>query len=152
MNITPLHQDLIPQVIALMEQGVPNVRGAYFDYWLYATLFSSSCPVEVIDVDVAGAVMAFRSQDECQWPVRSPHRRPAVLPTDRRARRRLHPGCDDKSSVSVPGCGEGVDRLGSRAGWRVGLCAAVPHLLAGQRSGAACVGCPWGSSMFPATR
>jgi GNAT superfamily N-acetyltransferase len=64
VNITPLRQDLIPQVIALMEQGAPYVRArTYSDYWLYGTLFSSSCPVAVIEGEVAGAVMAFRSQD-----------------------------------------------------------------------------------------
>lgn len=108
MNIVPLHQDLIPQVIALMEQGAPYIRArTYSDYWLYARLFSSSCPVAVIEGEIAGAVTAFRSQDE---------------PCDV-----LHPGRDDKSSVSAPGGSEGVDRFGSRAGQRVGLRAAVPH-------------------------
>ena len=67
MNVTPLSQDLIPQVIDLMDLGAPYIRArTSSDYWLYARLFSSSCPVAVIDGAVVGAVMAFRSQEDPQ--------------------------------------------------------------------------------------
>ncbi|SEP53970.1 GNAT family N-acetyltransferase [Amycolatopsis saalfeldensis] len=65
MKITPLRQELIPQVIALMELGEPYIRArTYSDYWGYATLFASTCPVALAGDDVAGAVMAFRSQED----------------------------------------------------------------------------------------
>jgi GNAT superfamily N-acetyltransferase len=65
MKITKLSQDLIPQVYALMELGEPYVRvRTHSDYWLYARLFSSTCPVALAGNDVAGAVIAFRSQDD----------------------------------------------------------------------------------------
>jgi len=65
MKITPLRQELIPQVIALMELGEPYIRPrTYSDYWAYATLFASTCPVALAGDDVAGAVMAFRSQED----------------------------------------------------------------------------------------
>jgi GNAT superfamily N-acetyltransferase len=65
MKVTPLEQKLIPQVIHLMELGAPYIRPrTYSDYWLYAQLFSSSCPVALADNNVIGAVMAFRSQEE----------------------------------------------------------------------------------------
>jgi GNAT superfamily N-acetyltransferase len=64
MIITPLTRALVPQVMKLMELGAPYVRPRTgSDYWLYASLFSSSCPVALIDDSVAGAVIAFRSQD-----------------------------------------------------------------------------------------
>ena len=64
MNISPLRTDLIPDVLALMELGSPYIRArTESDYWLYATLFSSTCPIALIDDTVVGAVMAFRSQD-----------------------------------------------------------------------------------------
>jgi GNAT superfamily N-acetyltransferase len=48
-----------------MDLGAPYVRTrTESDYWLYATLFSSTCPVVTIDGQLAGAVIAFRSQDE----------------------------------------------------------------------------------------
>lgn len=47
-----------------MELGTPYVRvRTHSDYWLYANLFSSSCPVALIDNSLVGAVIAFRSQD-----------------------------------------------------------------------------------------
>lgn len=47
-----------------MRLGMPFVRPrTHSDYWLYARLFSSTCPVAMIDDEVAGAVIAFRSQD-----------------------------------------------------------------------------------------
>jgi GNAT superfamily N-acetyltransferase len=65
MTVVPLRQDLIPQVMDLMALGEPyiTVRTAS-DYWLYATLFSPTCPVAVEDDRVVGAVVAFRSQDD----------------------------------------------------------------------------------------
>lgn len=67
MKISPLHQDLIPQVIALMELGGPYIRPRTpSDYWAYATLFSSTCPVALVGDTVVGALMAFRSQDDPQ--------------------------------------------------------------------------------------
>ncbi|MFI6996513.1 GNAT family N-acetyltransferase [Nocardia sp. NPDC050175] len=65
MLIEPLRQQLIPEVIALMGLGAPDITArSYSDYWLYATLFSSTCPVAVIDNRLAGAISAFRSQDD----------------------------------------------------------------------------------------
>jgi len=47
-----------------MHLGMSFVRPrTHSDYWLYATLFSPTCPVAIIDDDVVGAVIAFRSQD-----------------------------------------------------------------------------------------
>lgn len=65
MNIAPLTVDLIPQTIALMDLGKPYVKArTASDYWLYATLFSSTCPTALINGQLAGAVIAFRSQDD----------------------------------------------------------------------------------------
>jgi GNAT superfamily N-acetyltransferase len=64
MNIAPLHQDDIPAVLELMDQGAPYVRArTASDYWLYATHFSSTCPVATRDTRIIGAVIALRSQD-----------------------------------------------------------------------------------------
>lgn len=65
MKITPLRVDLIPQVTALMKLGEPYIRArTYSDYWAYSKLFSSTCLLAITDTgDAAGAVMAFRSQD-----------------------------------------------------------------------------------------
>lgn len=64
MNIVPLRQEFIPRVINLMELGAPYIWArTASDYWLYANLFSSTCPIALIDGEVAGAVMAFRSQE-----------------------------------------------------------------------------------------
>ena len=47
-----------------MELGAPYVRArTASDYWLYGAIFSSTCPVALIDDQVAGAVIAFRGQD-----------------------------------------------------------------------------------------
>ncbi|MGH8545538.1 MAG: GNAT family N-acetyltransferase, partial [Gammaproteobacteria bacterium] len=63
MIVTALSQELIPQVQHIMELGTPYVRvRTHSDYWLYANLFSSSCPVALIDNSLVGAVIAFRSQ------------------------------------------------------------------------------------------
>jgi len=65
MNIAPLNVDLIPQTMALMDLGKPYVKArTASDYWLYATLFSTTCPTALIDDKLAGAVIAFRSQDK----------------------------------------------------------------------------------------
>lgn len=65
MIITPLRQELIPQVMRLMELGAPYIRArTYSDYWLYSRLFSSSCPVALAGDSVVGAVVAFRSQED----------------------------------------------------------------------------------------
>lgn len=63
--ISPLAIPMIDDVIRLMDLGKPFIRArTASDYWAYATLFSSTCPVAHIDGDLAGAVMAFRSQDD----------------------------------------------------------------------------------------
>ncbi|MGH3839034.1 MAG: GNAT family N-acetyltransferase [Pseudonocardiaceae bacterium] len=65
MLVATLSQDRIQQVRDLMELGAPYIRvRTYSDYWLYASLFSSSCPVALVDNVVVGAVIAFRSQDK----------------------------------------------------------------------------------------
>jgi ribosomal protein S18 acetylase RimI-like enzyme len=63
--VTPLSLALIEPVEQLMKRGEPFVRArTASDYWLYAQLFSSSCPVVLIDGIVTGAAIAFRSQDQ----------------------------------------------------------------------------------------
>jgi GNAT superfamily N-acetyltransferase len=65
VQITALRQDLTEDVRRLMELGAPYVRARTpSDYWLYARLFSSTCPVALVDGVVAGAAVAMRSQDE----------------------------------------------------------------------------------------
>ncbi len=64
MIITPFRTALIPAVEHLIGLGPPYVRRrTTSDYWLYAELFSSTCPVAVDHHDVFGVVIAFRSQD-----------------------------------------------------------------------------------------
>lgn len=64
MIITPLQPDKIGDVQKLMELGEPYISARTLsDYWLYAHLFSSTCPVAVADNAIVGAVIAFRSQD-----------------------------------------------------------------------------------------
>lgn len=64
MNIAPLKQDDIPAILELMEFGTPYVRPrTASDYWLYANLFSTTCPVAIDDDQLIGSVIAFRSQD-----------------------------------------------------------------------------------------
>jgi GNAT superfamily N-acetyltransferase len=59
-----LNQRDIPEVIELMNLGAPYIRPrTASDYWLYAKLFSTTCPVARHDTQLVGAVMAFRSQD-----------------------------------------------------------------------------------------
>ena len=65
MRITALRQDLIEDVLKLMDLGAPYVRARTpSDYWLYARLFASTCPVALVDEAVAGAVIAMRSQED----------------------------------------------------------------------------------------
>ena len=64
MIVVPLGQTLVPEIMNLMELGTPYVRPrTTSDYWLYSALFSSTCPVALAGNEVAGAVIAFRSQD-----------------------------------------------------------------------------------------
>lgn len=64
MKIRPLHQDDIPAILELMDLGVPYIRPrTASDYWLYANLFSTTCPVATESEQLIGAVIAFRSQD-----------------------------------------------------------------------------------------
>ncbi|MGW1682846.1 GNAT family N-acetyltransferase [Saccharopolyspora sp. NPDC002376] len=64
MNIRPLHTEDIPVILDLMELGTPYVRArTASDYWLYANLFSTTCPVAEDNGHLLGAVIAFRSQD-----------------------------------------------------------------------------------------
>jgi GNAT superfamily N-acetyltransferase len=63
--VSPLTVPLIDEVISLMNQGQPFIIArTTWDYWAYATLFSSTCPVAHVDGRLAGAVMAFRSQED----------------------------------------------------------------------------------------
>jgi GNAT superfamily N-acetyltransferase len=100
MKTRPLNLHDIPAIIALMDLGTPFVRPrTESDYWLYANLFSGTCPVAVDGDDLVGAIIAFRSQDHpddiyVQDVVTHPeHRRrgitTALLNTIREAARRL---------------------------------------------------------------
>ncbi len=65
MRITALNSQLIDRVEQLMRLGGPYVRArTSSDYWLYATLFASTCPVALDGDRVIGAIVAMRSQDE----------------------------------------------------------------------------------------
>ncbi|MDR7172852.1 GNAT superfamily N-acetyltransferase [Nocardia kruczakiae] len=65
MNVTPLSVEYINEVHDLMELGEPCIRArGLSDYWLYAELFSSTCPIMIDKNNTpTGAVIAFRSQD-----------------------------------------------------------------------------------------
>ncbi|MBF6278711.1 MULTISPECIES: GNAT family N-acetyltransferase [Nocardia] len=65
MNVSPLSIEYINKVHDLMELGEPFIRArGLSDYWLYAELFSSTCPVMIDENNaLTGAVIAFRSQD-----------------------------------------------------------------------------------------
>jgi len=65
MVIRPLEQNDIGEVASLMALGEPYIRvRGQSDYWLYATLFSSTCLVASDGAgDLVGALLAFRSQD-----------------------------------------------------------------------------------------
>lgn len=63
MIIIPLTVDRIPDLEKLLALGEPYIRlRGSSDYWLYATLFADTCPLAIIDGQVAGSVIAFRSQ------------------------------------------------------------------------------------------
>ncbi len=65
MRISILSQDLTDDVLKLMDLGDPYIRARTpSDYWLYARLFASTCPVAVADGSVVGAVIAMRSQED----------------------------------------------------------------------------------------
>ena len=66
MIVAPLRPEQIGEVQKLMELGEPYISARTLsDYWLYATLFSSTCPIAITDDDtVVGAVIAFQSQDD----------------------------------------------------------------------------------------
>jgi 8-oxo-dGTP pyrophosphatase MutT (NUDIX family)/GNAT superfamily N-acetyltransferase len=60
----PMSVAVIDDVERLMTLGDPYVRvRSASDYWLYATLFSSTCQVAIDDGMLVGAVVAMRSQD-----------------------------------------------------------------------------------------
>jgi ribosomal protein S18 acetylase RimI-like enzyme len=64
MIITTLNQDLINEVEQLMSLRRPFVRArSQSDYWLYAHLFSSTCPIVLMEGKVGGVVIAFRDQE-----------------------------------------------------------------------------------------
>lgn len=64
MIVTPLRPEHISEVHQLMRLGEPYIRARTLsDYWLYASLFSSTCPIAIEDNAITGAVIAFRSQD-----------------------------------------------------------------------------------------
>ncbi|SDG99103.1 Acetyltransferase (GNAT) family protein [Sinosporangium album] len=65
MRITALNQDLADEVLKLMNLGSPYVRARTpSDYWLYARLFASTCPVALVDGLVVGALIGMRSQED----------------------------------------------------------------------------------------
>jgi GNAT superfamily N-acetyltransferase len=65
MRIVALNDALISDVEQLMALGEPFVRArTSSDYWLYSALFSTTCPVAIIDERVVGAIIAMRSQDD----------------------------------------------------------------------------------------
>lgn len=67
ITVTPLTVPIIDDLISLMDHGEPFIKArTASDYWAYATLFSSTCPVALVDGVLAGAVVAFRSQDDPQ--------------------------------------------------------------------------------------
>jgi GNAT superfamily N-acetyltransferase len=65
VKAVPLTRNLIPEAMALLALGEPYIRvRTESDYWLYARLFSSTCPVVVSEDELVGVAIAFRSQDE----------------------------------------------------------------------------------------
>jgi GNAT superfamily N-acetyltransferase len=65
VRITALSKDLTEDVRRLMDLGAPYIRARTpSDYWLYAQLFSSTCPIALVEGRVAGALIAMRSQDD----------------------------------------------------------------------------------------
>jgi len=65
MIIAPLRVSFIAAVEHLINMGGKYVRPrTSSDYWLYAELFSSTCPVAVDEGELLGVVIAFRSQNK----------------------------------------------------------------------------------------
>ena len=65
MRLVALNDTLISDVEQLMALGEPYVRArTSSDYWLYSALFSTTCPVAILDERVVGAIIAMRSQDD----------------------------------------------------------------------------------------
>lgn len=65
MDIEPLSIGRIGEVVELVGTGAPYLDPrTWSDYWAYASLFSTTCPVAVVDGQVVGSVTAFRSQDD----------------------------------------------------------------------------------------
>jgi GNAT superfamily N-acetyltransferase len=64
VNIIPLDVSHIDRLESLLALGEPYVRlRTSSDYWLYAHLFSTSCPVALDGTELVGSILAFRSQD-----------------------------------------------------------------------------------------
>lgn len=64
MIITPLQVQRIAAVEHLIGLCGPYVRPRTpSDYWLYAELFSSTCPIAIDNDQLVGVAIAFRSQD-----------------------------------------------------------------------------------------
>ncbi|MEV4129317.1 GNAT family N-acetyltransferase [Nocardia sp. NPDC049707] len=66
MIVVPLQPEYITEVQELMKLGEPYISARTLsDYWLYAKLFSTTCPITIEeDNTVTGAVIAFRSQTD----------------------------------------------------------------------------------------
>lgn len=112
MKIVALNQDLVPAVMELMKLGEPYIRvRTQSDYWLYAHLFASTCPVAMTDNgEIIGSLIAFRSQDHpedvyIQDLVTHPgHRRQGVAKAllDHLSARAARWGCARLSLTSEP--------------------------------------------------
>jgi len=65
MQITALSQHRTEEVQQLMSLGSPHITARTLsDYWLYARLFSSTCPIALLEGAVIGSAIAMRSQDD----------------------------------------------------------------------------------------
>src|SRR6266496_5450250 len=65
MIITPLRLQHVASVEHLIALCGPYVwPRTSSDYWLYAELFSSACPIAIDNDQLVGVVIAFRSQDK----------------------------------------------------------------------------------------
>lgn len=65
MIIVPLPVSRVPELLDFMRTGAPYVTvRTESDYWAYATLFASTCPVALVDNRIVGAMLAFRSQED----------------------------------------------------------------------------------------
>ncbi|GAB3138445.1 hypothetical protein GCM10027290_05810 [Micromonospora sonneratiae] len=89
MKVVPATTDRIPDVETLLALGKPYIKlRVSSDYWLYAKLFSTTCPVAVPDGEVVGCVIArslvgdvrrqaFRWGCRCLYLTSEPDNRPA---------------------------------------------------------------------------